>query len=165
MEFDDKGNLITFPIDVIENLAQNFDWELDRINEDEINIYIVGEWCRYNLTAHWNPQINGLHLGIAFGFRPPVERAEELEKLLLLINEQLWLGHFEYWGNSDILMFRYGTIIAEDQTFTHKQCHMIINHIIETCEQYYAAFQFTLYADKPAEQALMACLLDITGNA
>lgn len=165
MEFDDKNNPTPHPIDVVELLTNNFDWNANRVNEDEINIHIVGEWCKYNLTVHWNPQIDGLHMGIAFDFRPPHDRVDELEKLLLLINEQLWLGHFEYWGNSDILMFRYGTLIAPGQTFTSQQCHMIINHSIETCEQYYAAFQFTLWANKPAEQALMACLLDITGNA
>lgn len=165
LQFDDKNNVIIHPIDVVEHLTKNFDWNADRVNEDEINIHIVGEWCKYNLTVHWNPQIDGLHMGIAFDFRPPKERIDELEKLLRLINEQLWMGHFEYWGNSDILMFRYGTLVADGQNFTDRQCHMIINHSIETCEQYYAAFQFTLWANKTAEQALMACLLDITGSA
>lgn len=165
MEFDENENLIIHPIDVVEHLAKSFEWDFDRINEDEMNIPIVGEWCKYNLTVHWNSQIDGLHMGIAFDFRPPKDRVDELEKLLRLINEQLWMGHFEYWGNSDILMFRYGTLLADGKGFSDRQCHMIINHSIETCEQYYAAFQFTLWANKPAEQALMACLLDITGSA
>lgn len=165
MKFDEDNNLEIHPIDLVEHLAKSFDWKAERVNDDEINIHIVGEWCKYNLTVHWNAQIDGLHMGIAFDFRPPHERVDELEKLLRLINEQLWMGHFEYWGNSDILMFRYGTLVADEQNFTDRQCHMIINHSIETCEQYYAAFQFTLWADKTAEQALMACLLDIKGNA
>ncbi|MCJ8324467.1 MAG: YbjN domain-containing protein [Rhizobiales bacterium] len=165
MKFSLKDNLHTHPIDVVENLADDFHWSADRVAEDEINIHIVGEWCKYNLTVHWNPNIDGLHMGIAFDFKPSKDRVIELQKLIMLINEQLWLGHFEYWENSDILMFRYGTLLAEGQGFTDIQCHTIINHSVETCEQYYAAFQFTLWANKTADQALMACLLDITGSA
>lgn len=165
LKFSNENEVLQHPIDVVANLAKSFNWEHQRVNKDEVNIYIVGEWCKYNLTVHWNPQIEGLHLGIAFDFKIPLDRVDELEKLLLLINEQLWMGHFEFWGNSDILMFRYGTLLAGGEGFTDIQCHTVINHSIETCEQYYAAFQFTLWADKTAEQSLMACLMNITGNA
>ena len=165
MRFSIKDDLSLHPVDVIEHMAKDFGWGYERVSEDEINMHIMGEWCRYNFTVHWNPQIEGLHFGVAFEFKIPPRRVAELEKLILLINEQLWLGHFEFWGNSDILMVRYGTILAGGQGFSDLQCHTIINHTVETCEQYYAAFQFTLWADKEAESALMACLLDITGNA
>ncbi len=165
MNFSLKDENPPHPIDTVENLARDFHWVFDRVNQDEINIHIVGEWCKYNLTVHWNAQIDGLHLGIAFDFKSPADRVAEMQKLILLINEQLWLGHFEFWENSNILMFRYGTLLADGQGFNNLQCHTIINHSIETCEQYYAAYQFTLWAGKPAEQALMACLLDITGSA
>ena len=37
-----------------------------------------------------------------------------LQRVLVLINEQLWIGHFEMWAADGTLLFRHATLLDSD---------------------------------------------------
>ena len=93
---------------------------------------------------------------------PPARRSEIYE-LLGLINEQLWLGHFDLWSEDGVILFRHASLMGD--AVSVGTCEELIDIAISTCERFYPAFQFVLWGGKSAGDALVASLIDTVGEA
>lgn len=153
------------PVDVVEQLATLHDWVFDRCAEDEINISVDGGSTNYHVSINWQDDLESLHLACAFDIRVAENRQEEICRLIVLINAQLWLGHFDLWAQEGALMFRHGLLFAGGSEPTSEQCEALLATAIETCERYYQSFQFVLWAGKSAQQALETSLFETIGQA
>ena len=153
------------PVDVVEQLATHRDWTFDRASEDEVTLIVAGQWAEYQLSFTWMRDIEALHLACAFDLKvPPLRRAELLE-LVTMINEQLWLGHFDFWAKDGLVMFRQALMLAGGVTASDIQCETLLATAVDACERYYQAFQFVVWAGKTARQALDATLFETSGEA
>ena len=56
--------------------------------------------------------IEALHLACAFDLKVPERRRAEVQQLIALINEQLWVGHFDLWTEDGMVMFRHALVLA-----------------------------------------------------
>jgi hypothetical protein len=83
---------------------------------------------------------------------------------MALINEQLWLGHFDLWKEDGLLLYRHGLLLAGADTHVG-QCEALLKAALEACERYYQSFQFVLWAGKSPEDALAATMLETQGHA
>ncbi len=84
-----------------------------------------------------------------------------------LINEQLWLGHFEMWSGSGLIVFRHVTILdtRESEGLSFEQAEAIAEAALEECERFYPVFQFVLWGGKSPVEAISAALIDTHGEA
>ena len=100
------------PLDVVEHLAAGNSWPFERAGEDEISIVVTGRWTNYQISFTWMSDIEALHLACAFDMRVPELRLTEVRQLVALINEQLWIGHFDIWQHNGVVMFRHALVLA-----------------------------------------------------
>ena len=84
---------------------------------------------------------------------------------LALINEQLWLGHFELWSNSGTILFRHGMLLGNDAQLPLDLAETLIESAIDECERFYPVFQFVLWGGKTPAEALAASLIETRGEA
>src|SRR5215475_600231 len=94
------------PVDVVERVAALNEWAFERPGDDEITISINGRWTSYQAAFTWMDDIEALHLACAFDLKVPERRHAELLALIATINEQLWVGHFDLWIQSGLVMYR-----------------------------------------------------------
>lgn len=153
------------PVDTIEHLAESNDWVFDRSSEEEITISVNGQHCDYHVSFTWMEEIEGLHLACAFDFKVTERQRAEILELLASINEQLWIGHLDLWAREGIVMFRQTMMLTEGGEISSRQVEMMLRTAIETCQRYYPAFQFVVWAGKSAKEALQAVLLETLGEA
>src|SRR5262249_47045588 len=85
------------PLDVVEHLATSRDWTFDRSSDDEVTLVVSGDWAEYQLSFTWMSNIEALHLACAFDLKVPALRRTEVIELVTKVNEQLWVGHFDFW--------------------------------------------------------------------
>ncbi|HEY4983055.1 MAG TPA: YbjN domain-containing protein, partial [Pseudolabrys sp.] len=90
------------PLDVVERLAAGNDWSFERASDDEITILVTGQWTDYQLSYTSMGDIEALHLACAFDLKVPERRRAEVQVLISLINERLWVGHFDLWTKEGI---------------------------------------------------------------
>ena len=114
------------PLDVVERLAAGHDWSFERASDDEITILVTGKWTDYQVSYTWMGDIEALHLACAFDLRVPERRRGEVQALISLINERLWVGHFDLWTNEGILMFRHALVLAGGTEASGKQCEAVL---------------------------------------
>lgn len=153
------------PVDVVERLASGNDWPFDRAGDDEITLSLPGRWTNYNVSFTWMDEIEALHLACAFDLKVPERRRIEVRQLVSQVNEQLWVGHFDLWADDGLVMFRHALVLAGGVQASGKQCESMLATALDTCERYYQAFQFVVWAGKSAGEALEAALFDTSGEA
>lgn len=155
----------TNPVDTIEDVAGIRDWVFERSGDDEITISSAGEWCDYHISFSWMDELEALHLACAFDLKVTEPRRTEVMRLLALVNEQMWLGHFDLWGREGVVIFREALLLAGAAEVTSQQIEGLLANAIEACDRYYQAFQFVVWAGKTAAEALDMALFETAGEA
>ncbi len=153
------------PLDTVERIAQSREWFVDRAADDEVNMIAAAVWGDLNICLNWREDIEGLHVACTFDFRVQPNRREEVSRLLSLINEQLYFGHFDLWREDGAVLFRNGLTLTGGAVVTDAQCESLIQSAVESCERYYPSFQFVIWAGKSAEEAIAASLFETVGEA
>lgn len=153
------------PVDVIEQIASLQDWAFERSGEDEITISITGQWCDYHISFSWIDDLEALHLACAFDLKVTEQRRTEVTRLLALVNEQLWMGHFDLWNQEGVVMFRQSLLLAGGADVTGQQVEGMLANALDSCERFYQAFQFVVWAGRSANEALDTALFETAGEA
>ena len=153
------------PLDVVEQLAAHNDWSFERSHEDEVTLAVAGHWADYQLSFTWMGDLEALHLACAFDLKVSPERRSEVIELVAMINEQLWIGHFDFWNKDNLAMFRHALVLAGGVATTDAQCEALLATAVEACERYYQAFQFVVWTGKSARESLDATLFETSGAA
>ena len=153
------------PLAVIEDIAANNNWAIERSGDDEVTIVSRGEWTDYQLSFTWMSEIEALHLACAFDMKIPVARRAEVQRLIGSINEQLWVGHFDIWTHSGMIMHRQALVLPGGAMASAAQCEVMLGGAVHACERYYPAFQFVVWAGKTAAEAMSAAMFDTEGEA
>ncbi|WP_150523921.1 YbjN domain-containing protein [Roseibium sediminis] len=161
LEFERPDN----PVDAIETVAALNDWAFERSGDDEITISIEGNWCDYHVSFSWMEDVEALHLAVAFDLKVLDPRKTEIVRLLALVNEQLWMGHFDLWNSEGVVMFRQSLLLAGGAEPSSAQIEGMLANALENCERYYQAFQFVVWAGKTADEAIEISLFETAGEA
>jgi hypothetical protein len=153
------------PLAVVEDIAADNNWSFERSGEDEVTIVSKGDWTDYQLSFTWMGEIEALHLACAFDMKIPAARRAEVQRLIAAINEQLWIGHFDIWTHTGMIMYRQALPLPGGLAATTAQCESMLVGAIHACERYYPAFQFVVWAGKSAAEAMSAAMFDTEGEA
>jgi hypothetical protein len=153
------------PLEVVEGIANDNNWSFERSGEDEVTIVSRGEWTDYQLSFTWMGEIEALHLACAFDMKIPLARRGEVQRLIAAINEQLWIGHFDIWTHTGMIMHRQALVLPGGLTASSAQCQSMLAGAIHACERYFPAFQFVVWAGKSTAEAMSAAMFDTEGVA
>jgi len=82
-----------------------------------------------------------------------------------LINEQLWIGHFDLWATNGILLFRHALIMPSNGMLSIDQAQTLIDVAVDECDRFYPVFQFIIWGGKTPSEALASALIDTHGEA
>lgn len=155
----------THPVDLVEQIAVINDWSFERLDADQINMTVSGSWCDYHVSFNWMEDIESLHVAAAFDLKAPDARQAEVKQLISLINEQLWVGHFDMWKNEGVIIFRNSHLLTGGAEVSPQQCEALVRSATESCDLYYQAFQFVVWAGKAANEVLKTVMFETVGEA
>jgi hypothetical protein len=153
------------PVDVVERLAAVNEWAFDRAEVDEISILVSGDFANYDVAFTWLPEIESLHVSCSFDLKSPPHKRAAIGELMQLINEQLWLGHFDLWSQQDIVMFRHSLCLAGGARASDAQCGAVVKAAVDACETYFQAFQFVQWANRGPREAIALAAFETRGAA
>ena len=155
------------PIEMLEHYFSAHGWAHERSGEEEIVANFQGSWAQYELRGVWRSEDQVLQFLAFPDIKVGPEKRSAIYEALSLINEQLWLGHFEMWSGSGLVVFRHSTILdaREDEGLSLEQAEAIAEAAVEECERFYPVFQFVLWGGKSPGEAIAAALIDTHGEA
>lgn len=153
------------PIELIEELALASDLEAQRVGDTEVHLCLTGSWRDIALWFAWREEAQVLQIGAPLELKVPSARAADVHRLLAMVNERLWIGHFDLWAEDGGLIYRNGAVLAEGQGMGRGQAEILLRGAMQAFDQFYPAFNYVIWAGKSAEEALAACMLEPAGSA
>ncbi|MEM8790400.1 MAG: YbjN domain-containing protein [Pseudomonadota bacterium] len=153
------------PIDIVETLAEQCEWDFDRVGEDQIAMAIEAQWRTYSLSLAWSRYDDMLRLVCTFELNPPDDRMDEFFRLLNLANDRVWGGGFTYWAEQRLVAFRYGLTLAGGAHATPEQVEAMVLSAVGLAERFYPAFQLVCWANSDAEEAAEMAIEEAYGTA
>lgn len=152
------------PIDVVEDVIHSKKWTFSRADDYELVAEIESQWCQYRLYFTWSEEIKAISFTITFDLKSPNNKLNKVHELLALINENLWIGHFDITSKNGIPAYRH-TVMSLPENEMHHQLEDLVDIAIYQCEKYYPAFQLVLLEDSDPSKALSVSTFDTLGTA
>ena len=160
-----EGSEDAAPVDMLAALFEAHGWSCEYNGDDEISAEIPGSWTTYQVRGVWRAEDRVLQLLCLPEVRVPDTKARAAQELLSLVNEQLWLGHFEIWSQGGVLLFRHAMLLGDDGLLSLGMAQAAVDNAVAECDRFYPAFQFVLWGDKSPRDAMASALVDAAGEA
>ena len=153
------------PVEMLAALFEAHGWPCEFVSDEEIRGEIRGSWTTYQLRAIWRAEDRVLQLLCLPEIRVADDKRAAAFELLAMVNEQMWLGHFDIWSQGGVLVFRHGMLLGDDGLLGLQTAQLAVDTAVSECDRFYPAFQFVLWGDKAPRAALDAALVDAAGEA
>lgn len=153
------------PLEAIEAAATALDLEAERIDHAELHLAMPGMWRDTGLWFTWRAELSTLQMGAPLDLKVPEGRMMEASRLVAMVNERLWIGHFDLWSDDHGLVFRNSIVLPESGIIDRVQAQCLIRGAGEAVDRFFPAFNFLIWGGKTPDQALEASLFETAGNA
>jgi hypothetical protein len=160
-----KATMSADPIEAIEQAAIALGLEAERTDERELQVAAPGLWRDFGLWFTWRPDIATLQMGAPLDLKVPPGRLLEACRLVALVNERLWVGHFDLWSDESEIVYRSSAVLSESGAIEKSQIERLIRGAAEAIDKFLPAFNYLLWGGKPPAEALEASLFETAGNA
>ncbi|HEV8037028.1 YbjN domain-containing protein, partial [Yoonia sp.] len=81
------------------------------------------------------------------------------------INDRCWAGAFTWWAEQNLMVYRYGLMLAGDQVAGPDQIDTMIGAAVAACGQYYPAIQLVTWAERTPQEAVQVAIGGAYGRA
>jgi len=153
------------PIDIVEEIVLANEWPHDRASDEEMVVEITGRWCDYRLLFVWQEEISAMHFSCSFDMKVPRARRAAVYELLAIVNEKMWLGHFDICSDTNLPMFRHAILLRGAQGASVEQLEDLVDMALTECERFYPAFQLVIWGGKSPEEAVTSAMIEPMGEA
>jgi len=97
---DEDDAFVTLdPLEVVERVLSAENLAYDRTDEGDLAFTLTGDWQDYELWFAWRPEADCLQLCLSMDMKIAKPLRGTAHELVNLINQRVWLGHFETWAD------------------------------------------------------------------
>lgn len=153
------------PLTMLETAAESLGFELERVGDAELHIMLPTVWRDLGLWFTWRPEVSTMQMGVPIDLKAPPARLDEASRLVTMVNERLWIGHFDLWTDDHSIVFRNAVILSDSGGLESSQGEALIKSAAEAVDRFYPAFNFFVWGGKNPDDALEASLFETAGNA
>ena len=152
------------PLDVVEHVLTAENLQFDRTEDGDLAFALTGDWKDYELWFAWRPEADCLQLCLSFDLQAKAEQRAAAHELISILNQRVWLGHFEVWEDGEII-FRHAMALMTGERPSLAQAAAMIDVAMEAADRFYPAFDFLVRGSKSATDAVAACMFETVGEA
>ena len=152
------------PLDVVEHVLQAENLQFDRTDDGDLAFTLAGDWKDFELWFAWRPEADCLQLCLSVDLRVTPEQKAAAYELTTIINQRVWLGHFEIWDDGEVV-FRHAMALMGGERPSLAQTAAMIDVAMEASDRFYPAFDFLTQGGKSPAEAIEACMFDTVGEA
>lgn len=155
------------PIDMLESWFDAHGWNHERVGDEEVVSSTQGSWGQYELRGIWREDDRVMQFLAFPDIRVTEPQFAALYETIGLINEQLWIGHFELWANNGTLVFRHAAMLEgqDDVVMTHEMAEALVDAAVGELDRFYPVFQFVMWGGKSPAEAIAAAMVETHGEA
>lgn len=161
-----SGDSVENSLELIERVLDDSDWSYERDSYNSLHCIIPTKWGEMGgIFSMREVPSEALQFSLTLDVKPTRTRRGELNELLLLINEQLWLGHFDHWPMDDMVVFRHTIAMAGRTEPEGAEISAIIEAATSAIDQFTPCMNYVIWAGKTAAEAMETALFETVGEA
>ncbi len=153
------------PLDILEDIVTANEWMFERSTDDELIVELAGRWCHYRMFFVWQRGIGALQFTCQFDMKVPDAKRSDVNDLLAMLNNRMWLGHFDLALEQNTPLFRYTILARNDRMPGIEALEDLVEIALTECERFYPAFQFVIWGGKRPAEAVAASMIEVAGQA
>ena len=155
----------THPIDALELIAHEENWEFVRDEDNEIIVTIDGSWKIYSVTARWDVSRNLFKAICSFEMMPPSKKLVKLYETINLVNGSDVDGAFTYDSCQKIMNYYTNILFSDELIISNTELRDWIKSSVETTEKFYPTFQKSCWGEVMPKDAMSAAFGKTAGHA
>ena len=153
------------PIDTVESIFASRSYEFDRRANNEVAVEIQGKWNNMLLFFAWEENMRCLHMSCLMDIQSSIEDRSKIFELLAMANEDLWVGHFSYWTEQKMPVFKHSMIINNNEAKFEQKIAQLADIAIKECERMFPIFNVVLTKGMDPRQAMFPMMMETVGRA
>ena len=113
----DDEELPSDPMDLIEAIVNSDDrFNAERAEDGDVQFCFKSAWTEAAGYFSYRTELPALLFTLGFDLQASPERMTATTRLAAMINENLWLGHFDVWSDDGSIIFRHAApMIGRDE--------------------------------------------------
>jgi hypothetical protein len=163
---DDEVETVADPLDTVESVIESDDrFKCERAEDGDLHFSFkcaTGETVGY---FSYREELPALLFTLGFDIQAPVSRREQAVKLASLINENLWLGHFDVWSDDGTIIFRHAMPMIGRDDISVGEVQAMLAAGMDAAERFQPAFHFLILGGMDAESASQVAMFEACGEA
>lgn len=144
------------PLDTIEYIFSRDNISCERRKINELVAEVQGKWDNMLIFFAFEEHMRCLHISCLLNIETATVDRGKMFELLALLNENLWLGHFAYWSEQKMPIFKHSMILQDEEELFVEKIGKIIELSIMECERVYPIFNAVMRQNVSPTQALYA---------
>ena len=153
------------PLEALENVADTLALSVERVDAEELHVAMPGMWRDAGFWFTLRPELSTLQMGAPLDIKAPKARLAEMARLVSMVNERLWIGHFDLWSDDLSIVFRNAAVLPANGALDTVQAECLIRGAREAIDRFLPAFNYFIWGGKTPEEAMEASLFETAGNA
>ena len=161
-----NGTILTSnPIDEVENFLNLRSYATERRGSNEVVVAVQGKWNDMLIFFSFEENMRCLHVSCLLNIENQIENKSKIFELLALINDDLWMGHFSYWAEQKMMVYRHSMFCNEKNIHFEGQIAQIMDIAIKECERMYPVFNVVMTKGMEPTHALYPMMMETVGQA
>lgn len=153
-------------LDIVEDMLEANGWQHERDDEDDaVQCICPTRWGDMGALFALRRDPDAIHFSVTLDVKPQSGRDGHIARLVMLCNERLWLGHFDYWAEEGVIIFRHALPMLDRDVPSAGEIRSLMAAAVDSCERFVPAFNFLIWAGKSPREAIDAVMFDTLGEA
>ncbi len=154
------------PIDLVEAVVgADTRFVSERGDDGDLTFSARGQFCEITGYFSHREELPAILFTVSFDLRTPKTRFADAARLVALVNETLWLGHFDLWSEDGSIVFRHAMPLIGRSELAAGEIQALLAAAIDAADRFYPAFNFLIWAGKSPEEAIQVSLFETVGEA
>ncbi|WP_419903797.1 YbjN domain-containing protein [Kiloniella sp.] len=166
MNSNTTNELLPFnPIDTIEEWVLDYDWDFEREGDFELLAVIEGHWSPLHLHFQWQSELQAMFFACHGEIEIPQTAFSKICELLISVNNQLWLGHFDFIPETGGPAYRHTVPLRGQDGFSEEQTEDLVATAIAEWDRLLPAIKLISSGGDSELNAIDLALMDTAGEA
>ena len=154
------------PLDLIEDLADNKGRAFTRHDDNVLTLTIKGQVAIYDLELEWQEEFASVITSCWMNLPVREEHQAAAAQTLQNVNENLWLGHFDFSTEGYKPTFRHTLMLRlVPVTVSAEMLSDLIDLALAECDRFHTTFKMLSIGDIRMQDALNAAIFETIGEA
>ncbi|MCB1532545.1 MAG: YbjN domain-containing protein [Alphaproteobacteria bacterium] len=156
----------TNPLDNVEDVLDSNNWVFSRLSDEELMVSVSGKHCDYRLFFIWQKDLEALQFCCQYDMNISDINMVSAAKVLMHINEGLWMGHFDIPQDTKCPSFRHTCLMRGlNLSDIHDHIEDLVDISLAQCERSYSMFHFLCESKVANDQIMSLALMETSGEA